>query len=710
MFYHREMSIPKTIKIISYIIGLVAALLLLAVIGIPLIIDPDEYRGTIEQLVLENTGRQLTIEGHMELSLFPWLGVKMGRVTLADNPAFGPGPFARFDSAGIRVKLLPLLSKNLEVDQVTLYGLHLKLRIDKHGARNWDDLSKQGKAPAAASPPGKQAGLPLAALAIGGIDLQDAQLSWDDQQHQQHYEIEGLKLNSGPITLGQPFEIDTRFRFSSRQPEIQGAVTLASRLSVDLQKQRYQAHKLQLQLKLTGAAVPNGSLDAQLSSDISTDLSQQTLTVEQLQLTSSGLTISGQFQGKNIIDQLQLQGKLHTNGFSPRKLMTALALPVPQTADPKVLDQARLQLQFAASADSLSIRQLTGKLDDTGIEVGAGIKHFDQPAITLNARLDTIDLDRYLPPAAEDAPPATPAGAAAAGGLQLPMETLRKLKLDGQLKVSTLKVSSMHLRDFRLDIKAHRGLIRLEPISAALYEGQYQGNMTLDARGKTPHFSLDEKLSKIHINPLLRDLLDKDILSGRADLKLRLNARGTDINAIQKQLNGTAAFALQNGALKGVNIAQLIREATAAIKGQAMQQNAQPPQTDFSALSGTIKITKGIASNQDLSMQSPFLRLSGKGNADLVRQRIDYRVHAKIVKTDTGQGGKSRQALKGVDIPIHIGGTFSQPSYQVDKRFLTQLLKHKAKKRLRKKLHKQEDKLQRKLENKLQDKLKGLFR
>jgi len=704
------MGAPKPIKIISYIIGLVAVLLLLAVILIPLVVNPDDYRGTIEQLVLEKTGRRLTIEGHMELSLFPWLGVKMGRVALADNPAFGPDPFVRFDSAGIRVKLLPLLSKSLEVDRVTLHGLHLKLRIDKHGAHNWDDLGKQGKAPATAGPPEKPAGPPLAALAIGGIDLQNAQLSWDDQQHQQHYEVEGLNLNSGPVTLGQAFDIDTRFRFTSKQPEIHGDVTLASKLSIDLKKQRYQARKLQLQLSLTGAAVPNGSLATQLNSDISTDLSQQTLTVEKLQLSSSGLNISGQLQGKNIIDQPQLQGTLHTNDFSPRKLMTALALPVPQTADPKVLDQARLQLQFAASTDSLSIRRLTGKLDDTGIEASGGIKHFGQPVITLNARLDTIDLDRYLSPAAKDAPPETPASAAAAGGLQLPMKTLRRLNLDGQFKIGALKVSGMHLRDCQLDIKAHRGLIRLAPISAALYEGQYQGNMALDARGKTPRFSLNEELNRIHINPLLKDLMDKDILSGRADLKLQLKARGTDINTIKKQLNGTAKFALQNGAVKGVNIAQLIREATATIKGQAIQQNAQTPQTDFSALSGSIKITGGVASNKDLSLQSPFLRLSGQGTANLVNQRIDYRLHAKIVKTDTGQGGKAPQALKGVDIPIRVGGSFSQPSYRVDERFLVDLLKHKANKRLKKKLHKQEEKLQRKLEDKLQDNLRGLFR
>jgi len=258
------MSIPKPVKIISYIIGLVAALLLFAVILIPLVVNPDDYRGTIEQIVLEKTGRQLTIEGHIELSLFPWLGVKLGQVSLADNPAFGPAPFARFNSAGIRVRLLPLLSKNLEVDRITLYGLRLKLRTNKQGAHNWDDLASQTKKPDAATTPKKPGALPLAALAIGGIDLQDARLSWDDQQQRQHYEIKDLTLNSGPVALGQPFDINTHFRFTSRQPETQGDIKLAARLNLDLKAQHYQARKLQLQIKLQGAAIPNGKLVARL--------------------------------------------------------------------------------------------------------------------------------------------------------------------------------------------------------------------------------------------------------------------------------------------------------------------------------------------------------------------------------------------------------------------------------------------------------------
>ena len=703
------MSIPRPVKIISYIIGLVAALLLFAIILIPLVVNPDDYRSTIEQTVLEKTGRQLAIEGHIELSLFPWLGVKLGQTTLADNPAFGPAPFARFNSAGIRVKLLPLLSKKLEVDRVTLYGLRLNLRTNKQGAHNWDDFTGQSNKPAAATAPEKPGAPPLAALAIGGIDLQDARLSWDDQQQQQHYEIEDLNLNSGPVALGRPFDINTHFRFTSRQPEAQGDITLAARLNLDLKAQRYQAQKLQLQIKTQGTAVPNGSLAARLSSNISADLGKQTLSVNGLRLASSGLILSGQLQGTQIIDQPRFQGTLQSKDFSPRKLMTALALPAPQTADPQVLNQARLQLQFTATNDALEIHRLRGKLDDTNIEATAAIKHFGQPAIRFDTRLDTIDMDRYLSPAAENAPPATPAGAATAGAIQLPVETLRGLNLNGQLKIAKARVSKMHLRDLRLVVSAHRGLIRLKPISAALYQGQYRGNMALDVRGKTPRFSLDEQLSKIRIDPMLQDLLDKDILSGVADLKVQLQSRGADVTTLERELQGTAAFDFRNGAVKGVNIAQLIREASALIKGQPVQQNAQAPQTDFSALSGTIKINRGIARNQDLSLQSPFLRISGKGSADLVRQRIDYRVHAKIVKTQTGQGGKTLQALKGIDIPIKIGGSFSQPSYQVDKSVLTRLLRKKAEKRIRKKVRKQEEKLQRKLEDKLQDKLKGLF-
>jgi len=133
-------------KIFLKLLGLAFLALLAVIIVVPFIFDPNDFKDDIETLVKDKTGRQLNIEDPMEISLFPWIGVEIGRASLGNAKGFGAAHFVKIESAKIKVKFWPLFSKELEVNTITLYGLDLNLQTIKTGASHWDDLTDAGAA------------------------------------------------------------------------------------------------------------------------------------------------------------------------------------------------------------------------------------------------------------------------------------------------------------------------------------------------------------------------------------------------------------------------------------------------------------------------------------------------------------------------------------------------------------------------------------
>ncbi|HEY0721886.1 MAG TPA: AsmA family protein, partial [Gammaproteobacteria bacterium] len=246
-----------------------------------------------------------------------------------------------------------------------------------------------------------------------------------------------------------------------------------------------------------------------------------------------------------------------------------------------------------------------------------------------------------------------------------PLEMLRGLDIDGTARIGKLKVMNLRTEAIIVTVNAKEGLFRIHPLGAKLYQGSYSGNITFDVRGDKPLLGLDEKLSGVQAGPLLKDFMGEDYVTGKANVTAKITARGLEPSAIRKSLNGTASFSFENGAVKGINIAQLIRDGYAKYKKQP-GASEQAKQTDFAELRGSVVIHDGLVLNDDLSAKTPLFRIGGKGNVHLVKESIDYHVEAAVVGSLEGQGGKEIKDLKGLTVPIKISGTFSEPKFSLD--------------------------------------------
>jgi len=215
-------------------------------------------------------------------------------------------------------------------------------------------------------------------------------------------------------------------------------------------------------------------------------------------------------------------------------------------------------------------------------------------------------------------------------------------------------------------VKASGGRVDANPITANFYQGTLAGGAAVNANNDS--FALKQQLTGINIGPLIRDASNKDLLEGRGNLALDVTTSGLTPSALKKGLNGTASVALKDGALKGVDVAALLRQAKAILGSKrALEQQAKGTQkTDFSELTGTFVIKNGVAHNEDLQAKSPLLRVTGAGDINFGEGTMNYTAKASLVATSTGQGGKDLADVGGVTAPVLITGPFENLKYSVD--------------------------------------------
>ena len=357
--------------------------------------------------------------------------------------------------------------------------------------------------------------------------------------------------------------------------------------------------------------------------------------------------------------------------------------------DPSIRQKTvNLSLSGTVRADAGKERlgaDLVAKLDQSTIKAKLGMSPFTAPAYDLDLDIDKLDVDSYLPPKqkATEAKPAkaprkepVPAGEAAqARQSEQPIDfsPLKALNLNAKLKIGGLVADNVKASDVRIEAKAKNGKLNADPIAANLYQGTVKGSLAVDADAS--RVAVKQNLTGVSIGPLLRDVMQKDILEGRGNVMLDVTTTGKLVSAMKKGLNGTAKIDLRDGAVNGIDLAQAMRSVKAKFGAKSAEgTGSKTEKTDFSELTASFTIRNGVAHNEDLSLKSPFLRVGGTGDINIGEDSVNYVVKASIVGTMAGQGGKELAQLKGLSVPVRVSGPYDALHYQVE---LSQMLSDK---------------------------------
>ncbi len=326
--------------------------------------------------------------------------------------------------------------------------------------------------------------------------------------------------------------------------------------------------------------------------------------------------------------------------------------------------QIKFNASLAGGTKKLDIRDFQLKLDNELLQTSGSLSYAG-PDIRLRMTAKQLHLDAWLPQGEgsktaqrrlqsfslinEAVAAVNPAKEAAEPDLRF----LKSWKIASQLKVKSLFMRGMEMSDFSATINAANGQFRLQPLSFKLAGGKVTEKATLNVNSYPVKWTESVHISRVQAGPLLATLADFNMLEGSMDMDTKFHATGLTPKAVNT-LNGRGTVLFRDGKLKGFDIAGALRKFT---NPTAYKQG--PKETDFAQLSGSFIVKNGIATNQDLFMASPLLRITGKGTINLVNKTLDYEVKPRVVGTLQGQG--SSFLRPGLSIPLHIYGPFDAP-------------------------------------------------
>jgi uncharacterized protein involved in outer membrane biogenesis len=418
---------------------------------------------------------------------------------------------------------------------------------------------------------------------------------------------------------------------------------------------------------VAGPQIPNGPVALAMNANTRANLESEELHIDDFSVQGLGLDVRGQLDAEQIRQAPRYQGQLQVAEFDLRRLLQQLQIEPPVTADTSVLRKVALSLKLSGSAKSVDISDLLFVMDDTTLNGLVKVNDFANASSEFDLAVDTFNADRYLPPKQEGKPQRQPVKQETT---KLPIETLRTLNTSGKFRIGKLTIANATMSNVNLALNGKDGVVRLDPVSAVMYQGSHAGDITINTsdQSKPARVTINSVLKNVEIDQLVADVTGKRKVRGKADFSAALFAVGDDTDAIKETLNGQMNFSIRDGALIGFNLGRIMR------MGNQLQENmtlkvSEQEETDFTEITGNPVATNGVITLDDLNAKSPALRLSGKGIlSDLRNRTLDYTVTARIVATAKGQGGKeiTEGKLEGVPLDCRFQGSLDNPRRNCD--------------------------------------------
>jgi AsmA protein len=676
----------RLLKILLIVLAGLVGLLVIAAIGLLIFFDPNDYRDEIAAEVEKTTGRELTIEGELSLSVFPWLAVEIGRTRLANAQGFGQEPFASFERAELSVRLLPLiLRRELAVGTAALDSLVLNLEVAANGDNNWDDLAAAGEEPAA--PESEETA--ATQLDIAGVEVENATIHYTDAQAGSAYAVNGLTLATGRIATGTPFEFDAEFDFTANPGELGGHLALAGKATIGEEMASFALENFEANGQLTGIAEQPADFGLTAPA-IAIDTNEERVAAGTLELTFLDVHAAADIEPFSYAGTPQPKASLRVQPFSLKGLLQALGTEPPVTADPAALTRVAFEAKAAVGEETIALTSLALQLDDTTLNGNLSWPLTEKGVIRFDFAADSIDLDRYM------APGGTPVEAESASNtdqIEIPVEMIRAFQAVGSAKLERATLTGMEFRNLEAGVNNVGGKLRLHPLRAELFEGTYQGDVRIDASGRVPSIAVDEKIEGVSLTPLAQAMFEQENISGTIAGSFQLRGRGANVGEIKSDLDGKMAFQLADGAWEGTDVWYQLRAARALFRKEPPPEQEGPPRTEFSSVVATGTVEDGLFRNDDLLAELPFLRLTGKGNVDLVKGTVDYRLQARVLERPEFVDAASEAELEDFTeavIPVLVSGSLASPKIRPD---IEGMLKSRVEEEVEKKKDELKDRL-----------------
>ncbi|WP_162063259.1 AsmA family protein [Vibrio taketomensis] len=691
-------------KKLALFIAIPVVAIIAVVLALVLLVNPNQFKPLIVEQAKQQTGLDLVIEGDINWQFFPSLGFTLGKTELKNPQGFSQPDLFKVDQVGIDVSVMPLFSQQLDIGNITLDGAEFYIETRKDGAKNLDALTQnQSKAAqdsstttesqsktASSETTSSDSAASAWSINLAGVSITNALLDIQDDKAGTH-----TKLYDVSLTLTE-FALDA---WSKADFALKGETNL----------QKFAAQgtaELKLASGFSDYALRNVKFDASYS-DATNKIDAASIELATFEFDKPN-TLKYAVKGKAADLALDVKGGAELTVDKAISQVSMQQLTLDATFEGAALPQSPMNVDMASDLEfnltknhlSFVLEKLTanalefdGKLDVTLADI---------PQIAFNLHSPNIDLDEFLGlnAKADETSKAEPSEASKQTGSentavkateQEPdLSALQGLDVTGAITIDKFKAANARMQNVQAKFSVDRGLVTLSSFSSNLYDGSIKATATLDARHSPATYSAKKSITGVKVLPLLTDVAQMDKLEGTGNIDVNVTGKGLAPTAMKKNLAGTIKINFADGAVNGINVAQLIRETYAKIKGQKLEGQDNVKKTDFSAMTATLNLKNGVVTTDNLHAQSPLLRIRGKGDANYINETVDFTISTSIVGSLEGQGGKDIDELKDLTIPVNVSGAWSNPKFKV---VLDDVLKQKAQKEIDRGVEKLTDKI-----------------
>ncbi len=644
-------------KTLLKVVGVIFLLLIALVVAAPFLIPTDAIFNKVSEQVEQTTGRSLTINGDKKLSVFPSLKLELNDVNFANMQTGSQKNMASMQQLAIRIPWMSLFGGEFKLDKFVINEPTILLETDKNGKANWQLFDAVAEQPQTEQQ-----------KSSGAVNLPD------------NFDIE---LGEVAIYGGTFTYLDGKTGAKQQISDLELAILLPS---------------LRKTLELKGGITYMGE---RFDLDVTLDTPVKAIEGETFNVSTEvdSRLIDLNFKGAIAEMGNNVQGLLSVSGDSVKNIANWQGVEL--NAKENAFNAFNVKGSMHLKGEQFKLAELLATLDELQIKGKSDIKLGDRLVVNADIDLGMLDLNPYLPEGVAKEEQAEPASDAPAQPIvwddtTIDMSGLNALDANVVVRSSGLKANDITLGENQLTVNLKNAVANISLDKFVAYEGNGKGVITVNAKQTPYKISTNFSLDKIDAQPLLTDAAGFDKLMGKGSLNWDLTTTGQSQKSFINALNGKVGFEFADGAVKGANIAEMVRKAKELIKGNLSAvsegldtgfDNSQ--QTDFSALKGSFVFTNGIGENTDLSLLSPLIRITGSGKIDLPMTTVDYRLVTGIVDSIEGQG--TTDDSTGFKIPLRIKGPFHDVGYSLD---VSEAAKEEVKE---------------KAKDKIKDKLKGLF-
>ncbi len=699
--------------------------IVVAVLALIFLVNPNQFKPLIIEQTKTQTGFDLVIDGDIEWSFFPHIGFTIGKTKLLNPNGFKRAEIVKIDSVGLDVSVLPLLEKRLEIGNISLNSADIFLQTKKDGSSNIDIAAQsikentaegdtaQKETEVAVNAEAKSVEVPKSGavekssssasewqLTLEGITVNNATLAMIDEQKGSEISLSNVNFSLSKFAFDEWSQVEFSLTGRNNQQAFSAAGKTEFKISQNLKN--YELRNLDTQASFKDGATDIKAVSLQLATfkfDQSNDLKlavQGQVSGMNIDMTHSAKLMVNKAMSVVRLNDMNLKAKVNGKDLPLNPInigmLSSLTFDLNKQDLDLTLDKFTVnELAFDGSSQvslASSIPKIVFNLHSAEINVDALLKQMEQQPTKSAVTSTATKVAATTNAATTNTAPTVKASTATAQS-EPDLSATKTLDVTGKITIDKLVANNAKLQNVVTQFKVNRGVIDLQRFAANLYDGSILATAHIDARKSVANYKIHNEIKGVQVRPLLTDIADMDIVSGTGNVTADLTGKSLIPATLKKNLAGVLKINFQDGSLYGVNLPYEFRSAKAKLKGETIAAD-NVKKTDFSALTATMKLSKGVMTTNNFAMQSPLLRVLGDGKADYVHETLDFLVKTSIVGTMKGQDGKDLNDLKNLTIPVRVKGSWATPSISVD---MKSLFNSQSKQKAQKEIDKGIDKL-----------------